>query len=369
MPDRWYLLEDAERIASPALIVYIDRVRENLRRMIALAGGTERLRPHVKTHKMAEVIRMQMDAGINKFKCATIAEAEMLARAGAPDVMLAYPIVGPNVARLAGLTKACPKTRFSTLADDISAIRALSAVFAKREKPLEVLLDIDNGMHRSGVSPGPTATEQYRLLADLPGVTPGGLHVYDGHVREPQRDARIAHAEADFVPVDELRRSLESAGLPVPRVVAGGTPTFPVHARHADRECSPGTCVFWDVGYETKFPDLQFLHAALLLGRVVSKPTPDRLCIDLGYKAVSPDNPQPRVTLLDLPDAQPVVHSEEHLTVESSRAGEFAVGDVVYGVPYHICPTVALHREAVVIERGRVVAQWQVAARDRSISI
>lgn len=369
MPDRWYLFEDAKHIASPALIVYLDRVRENLRRMIAVAGGVERLRPHVKTHKMAEVVRLQMQAGIRKFKCATIAEAEMLAQTGAPDVMLAYPVVGPNVGRLAGLAKAYPSTRFSALADDLSAIHTLSASFASAEKPLEVLLDIDNGMHRSGVAPGPAAIEQYRLLDDLPGLTPGGLHVYDGHVREADLAARAAHAEADFAPVRQLRQSLENAGLPVPRVVAGGTPTFPVHARQTDRECSPGTCVFWDVGYESKFPDLEFLHAALLLGRVVSKPTPDRLCLDLGYKSVSPDNPQPRVTLLDLPDAQPVVHSEEHLTIETSRAGDFAVGDVMYGVPYHICPTVALHREAVVIEQDRVAARWPVTARNRSITL
>ncbi|HJT34614.1 MAG TPA: D-TA family PLP-dependent enzyme [Pirellulales bacterium] len=369
MPDRWYAIEDADGIASPALIVYLDRARENLRRMIALAGGVERLRPHVKTHKMAEVVRMQLDAGIEKFKCATIAEAEMLARAGAPDVMLAYPVVGPNAARLARLIEAFPSTRFSAIADDRTAIHALSAALAGPKKPLEVLLDIDNGMHRSGVAPGGAARELYQLLADLPGLTPGGLHVYDGHVRDADLKARTAHAEAEFAAVDDLRQHLERAGLPVPRIVAGGTPTFPIHARHADRECSPGTCVFWDIGYETKFPDLQFLHAALLLGRVVSKPTADRLCVDLGYKAVSPDNPQPRVTLLDLPDAQPVVHSEEHLTVESSRAAHFPVGDVLYGVPYHICPTVALHREAVVVDQGRVVGNWPVAARDRRLTV
>lgn len=369
MPDRWYPIQDAENIASPALVIYVDRLRENLRRMIAMAGGVERLRPHVKTHKMAEVVRMQLEAGINKFKCATIAEAEMLARAGAPDVMLAYPIIGPNVERLARLVEAFPATRFSTVADDASALRALSGAFTKLQKPLEVLLDIDNGMHRSGIAPGAAALELYRLLADLPGLAPDGLHVYDGHVREAEIAARTAHAEADFAPVDEMRRTLLRDGLPVPRVVAGGTPTFPVHARHADRECGPGTCVFWDIGYETKFPDLQFLHAALLLGRVVSKPTAERLCLDLGYKSVSPDNPQPRVTLLDLPDAQAVVHSEEHLTVESSRAADFSVGDVMYGVPYHICPTVALHREAVVVEQGRVIGRWPVAARDRCLTI
>jgi D-serine deaminase-like pyridoxal phosphate-dependent protein len=368
MSEHWYTFHGVEQIPSPALLVFRDRVKENLGRMIALAGGTQRLRPHVKTHKMAEAVHMQLAAGIDKFKCATIAEAEMLARAGAPDVLLAYPIVGPNVGRLANLVEAFPDARFSALTDDANALRAISRQFADKPQPVEILLDIDNGMHRSGIAPA-AAGELYRLLADLPGVRPGGLHVYDGHVRDAELIERTEHVRRDFAAVDDLWRGLTKAGLPVPRVVAGGTPTFPIHARRTDLECSPGTCVFWDIGYATKFPDLDFLHAAVLLTRVVSKPTSDRLCLDLGYKAVSPDNPQPRVSLLEVPDAVPVVHSEEHLTVETPRAGDFKVGDCLYGVPYHVCPTVALHREAVVVEGGRVAAHWQVVARDRLLTI
>ncbi len=369
MTDRWYLVEHVDEIASPALLVYLDRVRENLRRIIALAGGVERLRPHMKTHKMAEIIQMQREAGISKFKCATIAEAETAASVGAEDVMLAYPPVGPNPQRLVQLVKAFPSTKFSTIGDDAGALRRLSDAFAAGGETIEVLLDIDNGMHRSGIAPGDKAAEVYRLLADLPGLKPGGFHVYDGHAREADLQERTRHAEADFVPVEQLRSRLEAAGLPVPRIVAGGTPTFPVHARHADRECSPGTCVFWDESYAGKFPDLEFLPAALLLTRVISKPGDNRLCLDLGYKAISPDNPEPRVVLLEPSDAKQVVHSEEHLAVETSHAAEYAVGDALYGVPYHVCPTVALHREAVIIENGRATQRWKVAARDRMLTV
>jgi D-serine deaminase-like pyridoxal phosphate-dependent protein len=194
------------------------------------------------------------------------------------------------------------------------------------------------------------------------------LHVYDGHIRDSDLNQRIAHAEADFAAVEQLVDRLESAGLPVPEIVVGGTPTFPVHARHARRTCSPGTCLFWDVSYATKFPDLDFQWAAVLLARVISKPGPGRLCFDLGYKSVSPDNPDLRVELLDVPEARVINHSEEHLAVETPAAGRFAVGDVVYGIPFHVCPTVALHREAVVCREGRAVERWQVAARDRRIT-
>src|SRR6185369_9399818 len=109
MPDRWHIIEDVERLPTPALVVYPDRVDENLRRMIAIAGGVNRLRPHVKTHKMPAMVRRQLALGITRFKCATIAEAEMLASCGAPDIMLAYQPVGPNAMRLAQLAAAHSK--------------------------------------------------------------------------------------------------------------------------------------------------------------------------------------------------------------------------------------------------------------------
>jgi D-serine deaminase-like pyridoxal phosphate-dependent protein len=365
----WYTVANADEVASPALLVYPDRVEENIRRMVARVGNPQRLRPHMKTHKLAEVIRLQLAQGITKFKCATIAEAELTAGAGAPEVLLAYQPVGPNARRLVNLANTFPQTKFSTVADDAGALRALSRASSEAGLTLEVLLDLDCGMHRSGMSPGPEAVQLYRLIADLPGLRPGGLHAYDGHNREKDPAARAAQCDAEMEPVRALRETLAKAGLPVLRVVAGGTPTFPIHAKHTDVECSPGTCVFWDAGYGVKCPDLDFLPAALVLTRVVSKPGGHRLCLDLGHKAIASENPHPRVQFLGLPDAQAVMHSEEHLVVETPRAGEFAVGDCLYGVPWHICPTVALHAEAVVVRDGRAVETWRVLARNRRITV
>jgi len=337
--------------------------------MISRAGGVARLRPHVKTHKMPDVVRRKLAFGITKFKCATIAEAEMLAQCGAPDVLLAYQPVGPNTTRLARLAATYRETRFSTVADSARAVRALSAALAETGRTIDVLLDLDVGMHRTGIAPGPAAVDLYRLIESLPGLKPGGLHVYDGHIRTTALPARTEETTATFSAVDALSRDLVAAGLPVPRVVSGGTPTFPIHAARVELECSPGTCVFWDHAYATRFPDLEFLPAALLVTRVVSRPTANRLCLDLGYKAVSPDNPDPRVHLLDLPDAKAVMHSEEHLVVESARAAEFDVGDVLYGVPFHVCPTVALHAAAVTVEDRRASGLWPITARDRMLTI
>ncbi len=369
MADPWYVVENVAEIDSPSLLVYPDRADENTRRMIEYAGGVERLRPHVKTHKMSQIIQRQLAAGITKFKCATIAEAEMVASCGAADIFLSYQVIGPKVQRFAALAQAYPGVQFSCLGDDEQGIRALSEGLSATGVTAQVLLDMDNGFGRTGIAPGPQAAELYRLIAELPAIEPGGLHVYDGQFRQRDLEERCAASDAAFAPVQTFRQQLESQGLPVPRVVAGGTPTFPCHARRPDVECSPGTCIFWDASYADKFPDLDFLHAAVLLTRVISKPGDNRLSLDLGYKAVSPDNPDPRVVLFGLDDATTIVHNEEHLTIATSQAGRYRVGDVLYGIPFHICPTVALHQYAWVVEDGRASDRWEVIARDRCLTV
>jgi D-serine deaminase-like pyridoxal phosphate-dependent protein len=365
---RWHEVKNVREILSPALLIYAERVQENIRRMIDMAGGVERLRPHIKTHKMAEMIELQVALGIRKFKCATLAEAAMAAHHGAEDVLLAYQPVGPNTDLLLHLVASFPSVRFSCLADNAATVGELSDAAAHANTRLEVLIDLDIGQHRTGLAPDAHAFNLYRLIASLPALKPGGLHAYDGHLHQTDVAERTAACEAAFGPVEVLRRKLQRENLPVPRIVAGGTPTFPMHARREDVECSPGTCVFWDAGYARNLPDLDFLPAAILLTRVVSKPTANRLCLDLGHKAVASEMPHPRVVFLNLDDAKPVMHSEEHLVLETPFADGYAVGDVLYGIPWHICPTVALHDEAVIVVEGRAEDRWKVAARARALT-
>ena len=365
----WARAADLTNVSSPALLLGVEAIRENLRRMVVIAGDPARLRPHVKTHKLRWLIEEQLALGITKYKCATIAEAEMCAQAGAPDVLLALQPVGPNVQRLFALQRTFPRTKFSTIVDDAGALRALERAANAAASTIEVLLDLDVGQHRTGVSPGSKAVELYRQIAESRSLRAGGLHAYDGHLHQTDPAVRAAACDEAFVPVRALRDELLRLGLPVPRIVAGGTPTFPRHAARGDVECSPGTCVLWDAGYASKLPDLNFLIAAVLLTRVVSKPGENRLCLDLGHKAVASEMPHPRVVFHDLPDAVPVAHNEEHLVLETPDAARFAVGDVLLGVPWHICPTVALHSEAVVVRGRRAEERWKIIARDRSLTI
>ncbi|HTK76356.1 MAG TPA: D-TA family PLP-dependent enzyme [Gemmataceae bacterium] len=368
-----YALTEPTSVPSPALLFYPALIRRNLRRAIEVAGGADRLRPHVKTHKTREIAAIELEMGLTKHTCATLAEAEMLAEAGAPDVLIAYPLVGPNAARLARLAARHPRTRFGALVDHPDSARGLSAAVSRAGQRIEAVLDLNVGQDRTGIAVSPAALSLYELLADLPGLTPGGLHIYDGHNRHEALADRTAAVHALLGPVRELRAELERRGRPVPRLVLGGTPTFPVHAKLDDRgaECSPGTFVLHDHGYGTRFPDLAgFTPAAAVMTRVVSRPTADRVTLDIGTKAVASDPPAgERCYLPGIPDYRAVAHNEEHLVVETPQADRFKPGDVLYAIPSHICPTVALYPRALVVEDGRVTGSWPIAARDRTLHV
>jgi D-serine deaminase-like pyridoxal phosphate-dependent protein len=365
----WFELQNADAVPSPALLLFPDRIETNLHRMLSMVGAADRLRPHMKTHKLPELIRLQVQRGVTKFKCATIAEAEMTASCGALHVLLAYQPVGPNVSRFLNLLAKFPSVRFACVADHPDAITALAAAAREAGQRIEVLVDLDVGQHRTGISPDDGALALYRQIVTEASLIPGGLHAYDGHIHDTDLASRQAAADAAFSPVQSLRQRIVQAGWPVPRVIAGGTPTFPIHAKRAEVECSPGTCVLWDAGYAAKLPDLDFLTAAVLLTRVVSKPAPNRLCLDLGHKAVASEMPHPRVIFLNLKDAQAVSHSEEHLVVETPEASTIGIGQCVYGVPWHICPTVALHSQVMIVRDNVASGQWEVTARRRMLTV
>lgn len=369
-----YCLQNEASVPSPALLIDMDAVDENLRLMLKIAGSPDRLRPHVKTHKLPQLVAAQVALGITKFKCATIAEAEMTAAAGGGDILLALPPVGPNIPRFLELMRRFPKVKWLTIADDVAAVSALAAAAKAAGLKAEVLIDLDVGQHRSGLWTTVEVVRMYQLLTSLPGVAMGGLHAYDGHVYQSDVKERTAACNAAWRFVAKSIAALKACGCRTPpRIVAGGTPTFPVHARRRTRglECSPGTCVLWDAGYAKKFPDFPFRHAAWLLTRVISRPMSDGpgLCLDLGHKAVASEMPHPRVIFPGIPSARAVMHNEEHLVLTTALAGSVSPGQVFYGIPWHVCPTVALHSECHVVRDRRAVEVWPIVARARRITI
>lgn len=370
MKEEWYHINDIDDIDSPALVIYRERVAENISTLISMIDDVKRLRPHVKTHKTKEAAALMMDAGIYKFKCATIAEAEMLGIAEAPDVLLAYQPIGPKLKRFVELIKKYPATKFSCLVDNIIAAENISANALVSNIKIPVYIDLNVGMNRTGIVPGHEAIELYKLCEKLNGIQPAGLHVYDGHIRTADIEKRTTECNSAFEPVLAMQHELIHEGLPEPIIIAGGSPTFPVHAKKKKRECSPGTFIYWDRGYELSCEEQNFLTAALVVSRIISFPGEKKLCLDLGHKSIAAENNlDSRAYFLNAPDLKFISQSEEHLVVETQEDHSYKIGDVLYGLPFHICPTIALYERALIVENNKITTEWKVIARDRKINV
>jgi D-serine deaminase-like pyridoxal phosphate-dependent protein len=364
----WYEIADVNKVSSPALLVYPDRIEYNIRKMISMAGNADLLRPHVKTHKMSEIIRLQMKYGIHKFKCSTISELEMVVRCGADDVLLAYQPVGPNIERFFRLRQEFPGIKISCIADSEEIIRQLSEASVRTGLETHIFLDLNVGMNRTGVFPGKLAEKIYELINELPMIKANGLHVYDGHIREKDILARKKMCDEAFDRAISLSDLLKKSGNSEIIIIAGGTPTFPNHIGRSGVELSPGTLLLWDFGYSSSFADMEFLHAAVLMTRVISKPEKDLICLDLGHKAIASEMPQPRIHFPGLENYTITGHSEEHMVVRTPDAGQMKIGDVLFGIPYHICPTVDRHEFVTVVRDGNAAEQWYIEARKRKIT-
>ena len=363
-----YRLQDPDAIETPAMLVYRERVEHNLATLCDLAGGGGNLMVHVKTHKSLEVTRRQLAAGVAGFKTATLKELEMVLQAGAELALLAYPQVQlAKLERFADLCERYPEAAIYTLVSKPLHLERLAAVAARRGRPLGALLDLDVGMARTGIAPGPEAEALYRAMDESDHVVAGGLHAYDGHDHEPDPVKREALAVAHIEQVKRFRDLARGHGWPVDLIVGGGSFSFPYYAREDGMHGSPGTNVYWDHGYACLMPDMPFEWAAFILTQVVDVyPERGYFTTDLGSKAVASDKDLgQRAHLPALPDARLVGQSEEH--------GVFAlpgalpeVGSYLLAVPGHVCPTTIRYPHSLWVDGdGRVTGINEHSARDR----
>lgn len=355
-----------QEIPSPALVVELDKLTRNVDRLIDIAGRPERLWPHIKTHKTREITAMLMERGVRTFKCATLPELFLCAETGADEVLYAYPLIGPNVGRFVRLAAAFPQTRFAALVDSRATLSALTDAVAEHGPDIDVFLDLDVGMHRTGIGPGDEALHLCTAVAERAHMKFAGLHVYDGHNHQPNVDDRRAAAAECYAAADRFAERVRSAGVAVPLLIMGGTPTFPQYAEFPEAHLSPGTAVIHDWGYKSSLPDLPFEPAAFVLGRVLSTPSPGQITLDVGCKAIAADPPGMRGYIPEIPEAQSVLQNEEHWILNVPEGQSFEVGTVVRVIPTHICPTFNLYEFVYVVDaNGSVVDTWDVAARGR----
>ncbi len=359
----------AATLLTPALLIDLDRVRANAARALELCGGPGRWRPHVKTAKVPAVQVELARAGVRRFKCATTRELAVLlaalARDGVEDVdvLVAYPHAGPALGRIAALARAHPRAAVSLLVEDGASVGEVPA-------EVGIFLDVNGGMDRTG---RPVADRAALLdAARAAGARLRGVHAYDGHRHEPDRGERERLVHAGLDPVVELCAALAAAGAPAGEVVTSGTPGFraalswpgwtalPEGWAH---RVSPGTVVYHDLRSEELDPGGGFAPAALVLSRAVSRPRAGRVTLDAGSKALAAEAGEPCALVAGRPGLVPRTPSEEHLPVDVVAGEPPARGELLALVPRHVCPTVNLAEEAVLLEGGAPVAVAGVGAR------
>jgi D-serine deaminase-like pyridoxal phosphate-dependent protein len=363
-----YRVQNPEQFATPVLLHFEAKVEHNLRTLLDLVRP-DQLCPHTKTHKSLLRTRQCLEAGIRRFKAATLRELEMLAQAGAPVAFLAYPLLGrPKIERFLNLQRAYPRTEFWALVGKPEHVPPLGGLASERGQRVCVLLDVDVGMHRTGIAPGEEAVELYRVLGRHPALRAVGVHVYDGHHHFTDRERRRAAAEEVWRQTLALVERLEAEGGEVEHLILGGSYSFPYYPEKDPRVAvSPGTWVYWDAGYGEGMPDMPFQPAAVVLGQVVdAHPEQGTVTLDVGSKAISADKETSRrFRLAGYPHARPLAQSEEHVVV-ATGGHDLHIGQYVLVIPGHVCTTTPKYPGAYRIDaEGRCIGWVEHTARDR----
>jgi len=368
--DERYRVSNIDDLLTPALVVYPEVISSNIEQTLRLLDGdVNRWRVHVKTAKLEYALRMLVERGVWNFKCATTLELLVACRSGAKDVLVAYPMVGANARRVSEIADAFPQVRVSVLAENAKQIQQWSA------HRVGIFLDINPGMNRTGIEQNHPAevVTMVRAVRDA-GLEFRGLHYYDGHYGGLEERERTAAAHAGYDSLLKVVSEVEAGGTNVPEVITAGTPTLPCSLAYAGfrgqtfvHRVSPGTIAYNDATSLAQLPAEYGLRpAVLVLTRVVSRPRPGVVTCDAGHKAVSADAGVPTCVVVGHPELMPLSPSEEHLPM--GVAGDAAgpeVGEALYLLPRHVCPTVNNFDSALLVRNRQIEAVERVTARGR----
>jgi D-serine deaminase-like pyridoxal phosphate-dependent protein len=371
--DDSYHVSDLEHVMTPALVLYPEIIASNVGRTLDLLDANpERWRAHIKTAKLAYTLRTLLDRGVRNFKCATTLELLTACESGANDVLVAYPVMGANAQRVREIADRCRQVRISVLAENELQIRQWIG------SPVGIFLDINPGMNRTGIEQG-NHSEVVELIRAIrrAKLEFRGLHYYDGqfgHEDEPQR-TRAAHAGYDRLMqlVTEAARN----GFDVPELITAGSPTFSCSLSYEAfrgapfvHRISPGTIVYCDATSMAQLPaEYGYAPAAVVVTRVVSHPSRGMVTCDAGHKSVSADAGVPTCIVMGHPELRPMGPSEEHLPMQVSSGAAPALGEVLYLVPRHVCPTVNNFDTALLVRNGEIQSMEKVSARGREMPL
>ena len=358
-----------DRIVTPALLIDRERVMHNIATTIRLLGGNpNRWRPHVKTAKLWYTMNMLVEAGVLHFKCATGLELRTACEAGARDVLLAFPVVGANATRIHEIAQQHPGAQVSTLAESRLQVEQW------RDAGIGIFIDVNPGMNRTGVP----QEQQDEIVGLCRAVVDAkipfrGLHYYDGHLSKFSLPERTEQAHRGYDRLMEIVAAVAKAGIDTPEVITAGTPAFPCSLSYEPfvaapfvHRVSPGTVVYCDATSLTQLPaEYGYVPAAAVMTRVVSRPAPGIVTCDAGHKTVSADAGVPTCAVLAHPELEPLAPSEEHLPIKVRGGTAPVIGETLFLVPRHVCPTVNNFDEAVIVQSGYALRVEAVSARGR----
>jgi len=368
--DRRYAVSGIEDVLTPALLLFPDQIAANIDRTLhLLSGDAHRWRVHIKTAKLSYTLKMLIDRGIRNFKCATTLELLTACSSGAEDVLLAYPAMGANAHRTREIAQQFPNVRISVLAENGNQLQQW------RASRVGIFLDINPGMNRTGIDQSDTnkiLNLARGIAAD--GLEFRGLHYYDGQYGNQTEPERTQAAHRGYDHLLKIASDLERSGMPVPEIITAGTPTFPCSLSYAAfrrgnfvHRVSPGTIVYCDAtSLHQLLPEYGYRPAALVLTRVVSQPHAGIITCDAGHKTVSADAGIPTCLVVGHPQLTPLSPSEEHLPIAVKEGTPPPqIGEFLYLLPRHICPTVNNFDYAILVRNGNIESTEKVSARGR----
>ena len=350
-------------LCTPAAYIDLDVLRANVARMAErtrAAGVT--LRPHMKTHKCINIGRMQIAAGATGITVGTLSEAEVFAQAGFDDIFVSTTLyASPDKAdRIAALHD---KISLRVGVDSVAGALALSVACRSSGRPLDVLVEVDCGEHRTGVQP--TTAGDLAQAAAKAGLSVVGAFTHGGHGYE-SREARVPAANDELAALQAAATSLRAAGFSPHTLSAGSTPTVDFSSQGVVTEQRPGTYPFNDAGQVALGTCTGDDVALRVVATVISDAVPGQLIIDAGTKAIArePASYLPGFGWIpDLPGSVLHTVNDYHGYVSVGAVGGVAVGSRVVVIPNHVCPVTNLYPQLPVVQGGEVVDVWTVDAR------
>ncbi len=357
-------------IDTPALVVDLDVMEQNLRRVAGYAQTHGlRLRPHTKTHKSPRIGRRQLDLGAAGLTVAKVGEAEVMLDAAPADVLVAYPVIGPR--KLDRLVAVARRTCITMSLDSMFAARQLSDAAKSAGVTISVLAETDVGLGRVGVSPGVELLDLARGVQGLPGLQFEGIAFYPGHIKDTGPSSQEALAELGRL-IQSILDDFHRAGIPVHIVSGGSTPSlYHSHELPGLNEIRPGTYVYNDWNTVASGACTPAECAAALLVTVVSTARPGQIIVDGGSKTFSSDrfsgaNQATFGHVMEAPEAVFHKMNEEHGYIDVQACGrKFEMGEQLHIIPNHICVAVNLHERMYGVRNEEVEEVWEVAGRGK----